>query len=52
MNTKRFSLILLLVPLLAVMAFIPGNEDPIDKIIKALASWGKVNPVEKVYLHP
>lgn len=48
MTIKRFSLVLLLLPFLA---FIPGDEDPFDKLFTALANWSKVNPIEKVYLH-
>jgi hypothetical protein len=51
MNIKRFSLSLLILPLFALLAFIPRDDDPFSKIINALAYWAKVNPVEKVYLH-
>jgi hypothetical protein len=51
MNIKRFSILLLTFSTLTLLAFIPRHEDPIEKIINALASWTKVNPVEKVYLH-
>ncbi|RZK74492.1 MAG: hypothetical protein EOO85_15180, partial [Pedobacter sp.] len=51
MNIKRSSILFLTISTLALLAFIPRNEDPIDKIINALANWAKVNPVEKVYLH-
>ena len=50
MNIKRSSILFLTISTLALLAFIPRNEDPIDKIINALANWAKVNPVEKVYL--
>jgi hypothetical protein len=48
MTIKRFSLVLFLLPFLA---FIPGDDDPFDKLFTALANWSKVNPIEKVYLH-
>lgn len=42
---------LLFLPILLLLAFVPGNEDPIDRVINALSYWAKINPVEKVYLH-
>ncbi|RZL17526.1 MAG: carboxypeptidase regulatory-like domain-containing protein, partial [Pedobacter sp.] len=51
MNIKRSSILFLIIPILSFLAFIPRGEDPIDKIINALANWTKINPVEKVHLH-
>ena len=51
MKIKQFSLSLLAIPIIALLAFIPRDENPLDKILASLANWSKVNPVEKVYLH-
>jgi hypothetical protein len=51
MNTKRAYLSIFILPIVALLAFIPKGDDPFDKVINALANWAAVNPVEKVYLH-
>lgn len=51
MKFKRTYLSLLAIPIIALFAFIPRDENPLEKIISSLANWTKVNPVEKVYLH-
>ncbi|MEJ2901340.1 carboxypeptidase-like regulatory domain-containing protein [Pedobacter panaciterrae] len=34
-----------------VLAFIPRDNDPVDKLITSLQKWVETNPQEKVYLH-
>jgi hypothetical protein len=51
MNFKRSFLPIILFCSIALFAFVPRGEDPLDRVINALANWAKVNPVEKVYLH-
>lgn len=34
-----------------VLAFIPGDNDPVNKLIASLQKWVDTNPQEKVYLH-
>jgi hypothetical protein len=34
-----------------VLAFIPGDNDPVNKLIASLQKWVETNPQEKVYLH-
>ncbi|GAB3929072.1 carboxypeptidase-like regulatory domain-containing protein [Mucilaginibacter myungsuensis] len=40
-----------LVAVVALLAFAPIKEDPIDKIVNALQKWMDARPQEKVYLH-
>jgi hypothetical protein len=51
MKFKRTCLFFLVIPIIALSAFIPRDENPLEKIISSLSNWTKVNPVEKVYLH-
>ncbi len=51
MNNKLFIKLGVLCSLLLLFAFIPKNDDPIDKLIVALQKWTDTMPQEKVYLH-
>ncbi|WP_214226696.1 carboxypeptidase-like regulatory domain-containing protein [Pedobacter sp. B4-66] len=51
MKFKRTCLFFLVIPIIALFAFIPRDENPLEKIISSLSNWSKVHPVEKVYLH-
>lgn len=48
MKRSHFGLLLFL---LTLLAFIPKDRDPIEKIIGSLQKWTETNPQEKVYLH-
>ncbi|RZL12289.1 MAG: TonB-dependent receptor, partial [Pedobacter sp.] len=37
--------------MLAFLAFVPKDEDPLDRLVAALQKWTEINPQEKVYLH-
>lgn len=41
----------LLASLIALFAFMPRKDDPIDKIVATLQKWMDINPQEKIYLH-
>jgi hypothetical protein len=52
MIRQRSSLTFLLFFLvLGVLAFVPKDDDPLDKLVAALQKWTEINPQEKVYLH-
>jgi hypothetical protein len=48
---KRSSLILLTTFALALLAFAPRIEEPVERFVTALQRWTDGNPQEKVYLH-
>lgn len=48
---KRSSSILLSTLALALLAFAPGVEEPVERFVTALHRWIDGNPQEKVYLH-
>ncbi|NRF37863.1 TonB-dependent receptor [Pedobacter foliorum] len=43
--------LLLLFFLLGILAFVPKDDDPIEKLLGSLQHWSETNPQEKVYLH-
>jgi hypothetical protein len=43
--------IILFAMALGLLAFIPKEEDPIDRLVLSLQRWVSENPQEKVYLH-
>lgn len=51
MIRKRSLLCFLFLAALGFLAFVPKDEDPLDKLVAALQRWTEVNPQEKVYLH-
>lgn len=42
---------LLIISVLSFLAFVPKDNNPLDKLVDALQKWAEVNPQEKVYLH-
>ncbi|MFP5082213.1 TonB-dependent receptor, partial [Pedobacter sp. JCM 36344] len=48
---KRSLLTLLFITVLGFLAFVPKDDDPLDKLVAALQKWTEINPQEKVYLH-
>lgn len=48
---KRLLNLLMVIPFVALLAFVPKEENPLDTVIRALANCVKFNPVEKVHLH-
>ncbi|MES2453989.1 MAG: carboxypeptidase-like regulatory domain-containing protein [Bacteroidota bacterium] len=48
---KRSNLILLCIAVLALLAFVPKAEEPIERLVSSLQKWVDKNPQEKVYLH-
>ncbi|WP_276090358.1 TonB-dependent receptor [Pedobacter sp. JY14-1] len=50
---RKRSFIFLLTTLLisGIIAFAPGNDDPLEKLVAALEKWTAANPQEKIYLH-
>ncbi|HMI02134.1 MAG TPA: carboxypeptidase-like regulatory domain-containing protein [Pedobacter sp.] len=48
---KRSSLILLTTFALALLAFAPRIEEPVERFVTAFQRWTDGNPQEKVYLH-
>lgn len=52
MRSKKILITLgLLCSVVLLFAFIPKDDDPIDKLVSALQKWADTNPQEKVYLH-
>ena len=51
MIRKRSLLTFLFVTVLGFLAFVPKDDDPLDKLVAALQKWTETNPQEKVYLH-
>src|SRR5687768_1419833 len=37
--------------LILVLAYVPRDNDPVNKLIASLHKWVETNPQEKVYLH-
>jgi len=48
MKCSHFGILLFL---LTLLAFVPKDKDPIEKLIGSLQKWTETNPQEKVYLH-
>ncbi|MGY4384869.1 hypothetical protein ACVWYN_001903 [Pedobacter sp. UYP24] len=51
MKFNRSVLTLLFISVLGFLAFVPKDEDPLDKLVNALQKWTDSVPQEKVYLH-
>jgi hypothetical protein len=51
MIRRRSLLSFLFFSVLAFVAFVPKDEDPLDRLVAALQKWTEMNPQEKVYLH-
>ncbi|MEJ7558492.1 MAG: hypothetical protein WKF66_09315 [Pedobacter sp.] len=51
MIRKRSLLTFLFVTVLGFLAFVPRDDDPLDKLVAALQKWTEINAQEKVYLH-
>jgi hypothetical protein len=51
MIKRRSLLSFLFFSVLAFVAFVPKDEDPLDRLVAALQKWTEMNPQEKVYLH-
>jgi hypothetical protein len=51
MIRKRALLTFLFLTVIGILAFVPKNEDPLERLVSALQKWGEINPQEKVYLH-
>ncbi|NRF37861.1 TonB-dependent receptor [Pedobacter foliorum] len=48
MKRSHFGLLLFL---LIFLAFVPKDDDPIEKLVTSLQKWSETNPQEKIYLH-
>lgn len=51
MKLKRSLIILFALSVVAFLAFVPKDEDPIEKLLASLQNWSETKPHEKVYLH-
>ena len=51
MIRKRSLLTFLFLAVIGFLAFVPKDEDPLERLVSALQKWGEINPQEKVYLH-
>ncbi len=51
MKFNRSLLTLLVISVLGFLAFVPKDNDPLDKLVTSLQKWTETNPQEKVYLH-
>ena len=47
----RFLRIGLLLSVLTFLAFVPKDQDPVERLVTTLQKWIETNPQEKVYLH-